>query len=455
MRTATRPLPIGVRFAFTLPEWSDETFPGVHLTPEGRVLATRLAEERQRRIEVSELRHGLRVRTRSWVGVVRLHDVELRVVPKLAGDPSMLARLLEISLGVDGLVRLRGRADLDLAGKHLLDLVCLLFAEACAEIVRRGLLTDYVEREEELPCVRGRILADRQILQRFGKMDRIACRFDEIEHDIDENRLLAAALRVAHHRAENPSIRRRIARLRAIFEPVCDESSLDPKEARQRMVRSFYHRLNAAYSPAHRLAWLLLEGTALEDLMAPGAHHSFAFLLDMNVLFERFAERLVERALPSACRLDAQASHRAAVWDMTAHRSYQDIRPDFLVRPDDHRHGSLAIDAKYKLYDVRNVDRSDIYQTFLYAYVLGQRLDGAAPAGLIFYPASADRSRPLRLRVQTRQGSAGAVIEALGIRIPAALDEMSEGREGLVLESVRATIERLLWRSSKEERAAS
>lgn len=49
--------------------------------------------------------------------------------------------------------------------------------------------------EDDLPVVRGRLLGDQQVPRRFGRVDRLICRFDEHEQDILENQLLVAALR--------------------------------------------------------------------------------------------------------------------------------------------------------------------------------------------------------------------------------------------------------------------
>ena len=79
--------------------------------------------------------------------------------------------------------------------------LALLLAEECRRVVRAGLLADYIEREEDLPILRGRLLLDRQVLRRFGRLDRLECRHDEHERDILENRILAAALRACGRRA--------------------------------------------------------------------------------------------------------------------------------------------------------------------------------------------------------------------------------------------------------------
>ena len=187
----------GVRLLGPLTEWTSEVYPGVALTPEDRAVVEKSSASADDRLKIEELRRGLRVRTRSWVGVVRLPTVEIRVVPKVTGDLLGLVRLLEYASGLDALIRLSDDATLEASGDSLLELVVLLFVEASERVLRRGLLSGYVEREDDLPILRGRILGDRQMLERFGQLDRIICRFDELEHDVVENQLLAAALQVA------------------------------------------------------------------------------------------------------------------------------------------------------------------------------------------------------------------------------------------------------------------
>jgi len=382
------------------------------------------------------------VRARSWVGVVRLESVEIRIVPKLAGDHLGLVRLLEFTSGLEGLWRFEAGAALEVAGESLLDLVALLFAEATEGVIRRSLVAGYIEREDDLPIVRGRILADRQVLQRFGQLDRVVCRFDELEHDIDENRLLVAALRAAARRVGAPSVRRRLGRLRAVLEPICDPSALDLRMLRREMT---YNRLNAHYERAHALAWLVLDALGIDDLLAPGEMRSFAFLLDMNLLFERFVERLVEAAVDARrYRVDSQVAHSSIIWNAVTQKPYSRVIPDLVVRKRGEASRRLAIDAKYKLYDERHIDSRDIYQTFLYAYALSPRGPGERPTALLLYPASSSGRNAVRLNVRSLGGERGAEIVGMGIPIPAALNELESGVEGPVRSALRGAIDRAL-----------
>ena len=417
--------PESVRLLGPLTEWTSEVYHDVVLTPEDRAVVEKLSASADDRLQIEELRRGLRVRTRSWVGVVRLPTVEIRVVPKVTGDLLGLVRLLEYASGLDALTRLRDGATLEASGDSLLELFVLLFVEASERVLRRGLLSGYVEREDDLPIVRGRILGDRQVLERFGQLDRIICRFDELEHDVVENQLLTAALQVASPRVTSVGLQRRISRLRGVLEPICDTDQLNLEGARTTVT---YNRLNAHYETAHRLGWLLFDAMGIDDLFAPGKAQSFSFLLNMNQLFERFVTRVVEQVLPAArYRVTSQIPFKSVVWNVSSQRPYTSIIPDVIVERRGESDGRVAIDAKYKLYDERGFDQGDIYQTFLYAFALAATASGGVPTSLLLYPATAEEPRSTRLRIRRLSGGAGAEIVGIGLPVAALLKELTAG----------------------------
>ena len=430
--------PEGVRLLDTLTEWNSEVYHDVALTPEDRAVVEKLSALADDRLQIEELRQGLRVRTRSWVGVVRLPTVEIRVVPKVTGDVLGLVRLIEYASGLDALTRLRDGVTLEASGDSLLELFALLFVEASERVLRRGLLSGYVEREDDLPMVRGRILGDRQVLERFGQLDRIICRFDELEHDVVENQLLSAALQVASPRVTSVGLQRRISRLRGVLEPICDTDQLDLAGARTTLT---YNRLNAHYETAHQLGWLLLDALGIDDLFAAGETRSFSFLLNMNQLFERFVTRVVEKILPvSRYRVTSQIPYKSVVWNVSSQRPYTNIIPDVVVEGRGESGCRVAIDAKYKLYDERGFDPGDIYQTFLYAFALGATPSNGVPTSLLLYPATAEEPRSTRLRIRRLSGGAGAEIVGIGLPIESLLKELTAGTGEMPLCDRLATV---------------
>ena len=413
----------GARLLGPLTEWTSRVYKGVALTPDDRAVVDKLSASGDDRLQIEELRLGLRVRTRAWVGVVRLPTVEIRVVPKVTGDLLGLVRLIEYASGLDALSRFRDGATLKPSGDSLLELFALLLVEAGERVLRRGLLSGYVEREDELPMVRGRILGDRQVLERFGQLDRIICRFDELEHDVVENQLLAAALQVTSPRVSSVGLQRRICRLRSVLEPICDTEQLDLASARTTLA---YNRLNAHYETAHQLAWLLLDALGIDDLFVPGETRTFSFLLNMNQLFERFVTRLVEQILRMApYRVTSQIAFKSVVWNVSTQRPYTNIIPDVVVERREESDCRVAIDAKYKLYDERTFDPSDIYQTFLYAFALAGTASDGVPTSLLLYPATATEPGSTRLRIRRLSGGAGAEVFGIGLPIAGLLRELA------------------------------
>ena len=164
---------------FEVAEWQTRLAEGQGLSEADQRLKQDLEAGEEGRLLVDELRTGVRVTARSWVGVVRFERFEVRVVPKLAGDNLGLVEMIEFATGLSALRRSASTRTLQAEGAGLLDLIALLLAEATEVVLRGGLLADYVEREDDLPVVRGRLLADQQMLRRFGRVDRLVCRFDE------------------------------------------------------------------------------------------------------------------------------------------------------------------------------------------------------------------------------------------------------------------------------------
>jgi 5-methylcytosine-specific restriction enzyme subunit McrC len=418
-------------------EWNSIFIPNVSLSDDDRRLCENLSTGDGPRLVVEELRDRLRVRALSWIGVVRLSAVEIHVVPKLAGEHLGLLRMLEWSTGLDALRATHDEYQLDAQGARLPDLLALLFVRAAERIVRAGLRSDYLQREEAISTLRGRLLIDRQLRVRHGRLDRLECRYDDRSADIFDNQLLLAGAEHCSRRAGEVSIRRRAGRLRAALRTVCEPHGV---KAPRRMV--VYDRLNSHYRGAHELAWLLLEGSyGIEDIYQHGSVRTFAFLLDMNQLFERFVEKLLEEALRTAqVRLAFQRPSGSVIRRADTGATYLRQIPDVLVRINQTKI-AIPLDAKYKLYSSRRLDPSDVAQTFLYGHAFGPAPSHGLPHALIVYPSETGRADLLPLQVQHVGGQRTARLTAVGVPIVRALDEAQRrvGSSG-VLEAVREAV---------------
>ena len=407
-----------------LGEWDRALRPDLRLVTEAdRQLARHLSES-PRRLVIEELREGLRVRTGRWVGVVRFQTFEIRVTPKYAGGDLGVLQMLAHTRGYDALRRAKSVRDLAVEGTHLFDLIGLLLAEAGEQLARDGLLQDYVLREETLSVVRGRLLPFEQVTKHPGRVDQLECRYDDFETDVEENRLVSAALEAAGRHVRNADVRGRVNRVRTIFQGACDAKALDPAWIRGPVD---YHRRNEHYQHAHQLARLILRQLAVRDVYAPGDTSSFAFLFNMDQLFEEFVTWLLrDRLRGTGASVGAQERNRLVFEDALTGRPYTSVRPDMIVRWRDaagspHR---LPVDTKYKLYGDKRIDQGDLYQLFLYAYAYRDAAAVEPSLAYILFPSHGESRQDVRVRGTA--GQAGARIKAIGIDLVKILDALEK-----------------------------
>lgn len=402
----------------SLYEWGERLIPEIVLSDRDRRLADTLGG-----IDIREMRHGVYIKASSWVGVVRFEAFTLRVKPKL--NNLDLVRMILVTGGLDRLRRYRAERDYQLNEEaSLFDLLAILLADACSALVRDGLLHDYVTEEDDLPVMRGRLRVSDQVRRRYGQVNRLECTYDDHHTDVLDNQILHTALALCRRYVQHPSVRGRIWQLADMFGAACGPMTGDWREIRSRLT---YNRLNERYREAHTLAWIILSGLGVRDLLAAGDTHGFAFLLDMNPLFEAFITVLVQAALQKDdITVQAQAKSGGYIWDVGRDRSYKHIIPDLLLETSSGVR--LAIDAKYKRYDEQKLAQSDIYQTFLYAYAFRDP-EGMIPSAMLLYPAEGNAMKHTQLHIRDGRGFAQARLHALGIDVPLALKSLMADRE--------------------------
>ncbi len=408
------------------------------LTDADRSLATSLATGAGR-VFVDEMRDGLRVRATSWIGVVSFASFDLQIVPKYVGESLGVLGMVDFTRGTDALRRQAGVRRLALGGAHLLDLVALLAADPADRLIRDGLLQDYVTREDALGVVRGRLLWYEQATRHPGRVDTLECRFDEFETDIDENRLVCAGLNAARRLVHHPDVRGPVTRTSSIFAEVCDPALL---ESRWLDGPHEYDRRNERYRNAHEYARLLLRGLGVTDLYTPSSSTSFAFLIDMNSLFEDFVTQLLNvglRALGLAPNAQRRISGR--IVDDRSGRTYRNVIPDIVVRgwgPKGPR--EVPLDAKYKLYGRgRLIENADLYQLFFYAFIHRSAMVGESPpSAYVVYPVQGEDQT--HLRFVDLHGVPGARLRGVGIDVASTLEMIARGTVGDV-PAVRAVAE--------------
>ena len=324
-----------------------------------------------RLIEISRQKDGLyKLKAKSRVGTAVLGSIRLLIRPKV-GLPNVF-----FLLGYTNNIRWGG-GDFPYEEDDLFKAVAWWFDREVARASRYGPSRAYVDREETLTTIRGRIALDRQLAARPGRRFPIECRFQEYSEDTPLNRLLKAA-HVALLRL--PQLDREAAvrfrhRTRQFFGAV---ETAEYSLATLPVIA--FNRLNRHWESAARLARLILQQRSIRD--EDGKIVGTTFTIDMNQLFERFIETVVEeRVRDTSYTLETQARRRLT----SAGRSLSNVvvpainmRPDLVLKA-----GNTAVavgDAKYKeLLRIGDWEHPDIYQLIAYCVRLELR------EGLLIY----------------------------------------------------------------------
>ena len=312
------------------------------------------------------------LRPLSYIGAVHTGGLSVVIRPKIPIDRLMFL----IAYAIDHKNWWRESFNL-LPDLDVLESIILAFTHHTRQAVQHGLLQGYRREEEALHTVRGRIRFHEQIRRRFDIPLPVEVTFDEFTEDIEENRLLKAALyRLARLPGRSAQAQQGVTGLRPVFNTVSfDDYRRGPPEVQ-------YTRLNSHYRSAVELARLIVANASLE--LYHGEVAGASLLLDMNKVFEKFLYVALGEAL----------SLPQSQWQTQAGLTL-DKADAIRMHPDlswwNGRRCLFVGDAKYKKLETNEFQHADIYQ--MLAYCTAADL----PSGLLIYAAGEDELREYKI----------------------------------------------------------
>lgn len=377
-----------------------------------------------------------------FVGVVRLEDVTLQVLPKIDYDPlgdpeaelrsrpyqtavrSATRNLLHLlSYTQDIRIREQDVASLLARRSDWFELLTRLFALNLHRIMKRGPERAYTRKEETLPVIKGRWQLERQLTRHPHVKHVFDVVYDEFSPNTPLNRVFRFVVECLLLQTQDRQSQRL---LRDIHQWLSDVERIGHVSAAD-LDAIYFTRLNERFRPTFNLARLFIENRAFQ--LSAGLQRTFAFVFDMNRLFEEFVYRFVERhrrrILPDGwrdLRITAKSSGRTVYLAEKVPGGEQVFRlvPDLLFTKRSDR-PVLVLDTKYKQLDQTRrqwgVSREDVYQMLAYT----TRLD--CPDMVLLYPRSPRSPRgPLTVRIVGQRSR--LIVAIVSLRQP--LDEPAD-----------------------------
>lgn len=298
---------------------------------------------------------GNTVKCKRYVGCIPLPGGEvLEILPKLdkdTGDPNLIRDRLLYMLAGAGLLPSYRHEQVSLRHTHLGSLLeCFIraFAEDTLALLRRGLVHDYRETEDELPCLRGRLMLAEQLRLEARCVPRFAVRYHEFTHDTLPHRIIKDVVGICRRAAIGMETQRLLFHLLAILDEVSDQRYC--RADVDRCLRKLDRRTQA-YRPVLQFCKLFLREDS-PDPAAGGSEELPAILFNMDRVFEQYIGQMFRRICPGKAFLQGKGEGGSRY---LLDKSILRLCPDVWL-PDK---GETVVDTKWKWLEPKGRQHSE------------------------------------------------------------------------------------------------
>ena len=236
----------------------------------------------------------------------------------------------------------------------IFEIFITMFLDEVGIIIKKGIKSDYIQQEDNLFYLKGKLLINEQIKRNTIHKERFYVQYDDYNQNRSENRLLKSTLKLLSKISKNYDNVRRIRQYNEHMNWVKLSSNINSDIRAIKNVRGMEHYKNA-------LIWakVFLKKESFSSFS--GDTIAFAILYPMEKLFECYVEWWLNKKY-SHLQIEAQNGGYDFVKKLFT------VRPDFLIKKDN-KVLSVA-DAKWKLIDKdSDFSQSDFYQLFAYKHI--------------------------------------------------------------------------------------
>ena len=302
---------------------------------------------------------GKVLQAQNYVGVIQTKDgTTIEILPKIRNLDEQKSKEILIKM----LKTLKkspfknfNTANLKASKMPLLEIFISMFLEELAKLVQKGIKSDYVQKEENLKFLKGKLKISEQIKQNSIHKERFFVEYEQFCSDRVENRLIKTTLEYLYKKSKSNKNQQRIREFLFVFDEIKISHNIKTDFEKVKLNRQMkdYEQV---------LLWC--KTFLLENSFSPykGNDIAFALLFDMNLLFESYVYDYLKKS---------GGFENIKNQDKKHHLAYENEKGKFALKPDiviDD--GEIIVDTKWKILSEnknnQGISQSDMYQ--LYAY---------------------------------------------------------------------------------------
>ena len=316
---------------------------------------------------------GKVLQAQNYVGVIQTKDgTTIEILPKIKN--ATIEKSKEILIKMLKTLKNSPFKNLSVANLKsskipLFEIFISMFLEELTVLVRNGIKSDYISKEENLKFLKGKLKISEQIKYNTIHKERFFVQYEEFISNRVENRLIKTTLQFLYNKSKLNKNQQRIREFLFVFDEIEISHNIKTDFSKIKLNRQMkdYEQV---------LLWC--KTFLFENSFSPykGNDIAFALLFDMNLLFESFVYSYLKK---SSNFQDIKSQ------DRTHHLAYENGIGRFRLKPDIVINGGKIIaDTKWKILSedkaYNGVLQDDMYQ--LYAY--GTKYDNCEKIYLIY-----------------------------------------------------------------------
>jgi len=319
----------------------------------------------QSNAELFKLFHD-KIKATQYVGFIKIRDHTIQVIPKIFGEDStsnlhFLLQLLKFTKKIS--IKEQDLGHLSRLKDDFFEVIIYLFAKNLRDLLRRDFKKSYVNKEENICFLKGKLMLLEQIRANSVDNTKYFCRYEEFTENHMMNQIFkycADLLIKVSTSNQNKKM------LEDILIYLCDVEYVVVNSSDFNKIH--FTRLNREYEPLVNLCRLFLENLSVK--FSVSKLETFVFMFDMNRLFEEFVFRFIKH---QKSRIFVDGTHNIVyIKDQVRLGKLFDefgLRGDILIQDNSGR--KILLDTKYKsLTETKShygLSISDFYQMFVYS----------------------------------------------------------------------------------------
>lgn len=301
---------------------------------------------------------GKTLQARNYVGLIETNDgTTIEILPKIADNEDVktsrevLCKMLKTLRDVP--FRNFGFAHLKSTNMPLMEIFISMFLDELSILVKKGIKSDYIPKEENLKFLKGKLNIGKHIKQNYIHKERFFVEFDEYSKDRVENRLIKTTLFLLLKKSKSNKNQLQIRKFLTIFDEVSVSSSPKADFTKIKINREMKH-----YESTILWCKIFLANNSFSNYK--GNDIAFALLFNMNELFESYVGAYCKKHFKDV--------------ELKPSGVYLVEKPDkkFQLKPDIKIDEKCILDTKWKVIkEEKDISQADMYQLYAYGKKFG------------------------------------------------------------------------------------